>query len=114
MGIFEVLVIISSFSFFSYGVAYFTSSHMKEEFVRFGLAKFGTLTAVLEISGGTGLLVGLLVPPLLLLASGGLAILMLLGVGTRLKVGDPLVVILPAFFFFLLNSYIFFEAWSSL
>jgi len=50
MGVVEVLVLISSFSFFSYGVAFFTSSKMKEEFIRFGLAKFGTLTAGLPLS----------------------------------------------------------------
>jgi hypothetical protein len=63
MGIFEVLVLISSFSFFSYGVAFFTSSKMKEEFIRFGLAKFGRLTAVLEILGALGLLLGLVYTP---------------------------------------------------
>jgi ABC-type antimicrobial peptide transport system permease subunit len=65
MGVVEVLVLISSFSFFSYGVAFFTSSKMKEEFIRFGLAKFGTLTAVLEILGALGLLIGLAFTPLL-------------------------------------------------
>jgi hypothetical protein len=33
---------------------------MKSEFIRFGLGKFGTLTAILEIVGAIGLLVGLL------------------------------------------------------
>ena len=32
---------------------------MKSEFKRFGLEKFGTITAILEIMGGVGLVIGL-------------------------------------------------------
>ncbi len=108
MGVFEVLVLISSFSFFSYGVAFFTSSKMKEEFIRFGLAKFGTLTAVLEILGALGLLLGLFYTPLLVFSSGGLSLLMLLGVGVRVGIKDSWLVIVPAFSFFVLNAYLFY------
>lgn len=114
MGILEVLVLISSFSFFAYGIAYFTSSKMKEEFIRFGLAKFGTLTAVLEIFGALGLLIGLIFTPLLVFSAGGLSLLMLLGVAVRIRIKDPLLVIVPAFSFFVLNAYLFFEALQSL
>jgi hypothetical protein len=48
---------------------------MKSEFIRFGLAKFGTLTAILEIVGAVGLLVGLLYNSILMIASGGLSLL---------------------------------------
>jgi hypothetical protein len=48
------------------------------------LGKFGTLTAILEIVGAIGLLVGLLYNAILLISSGGLA-LCFLGVGVRLK-----------------------------
>ncbi len=108
MGIFEVLVLISSFSFFFYGVAFFTSSKMKEEFIRFGLAKFGRLTAVLEILGAMGLLIGLVYTPLLVFSSGGLSLLMLLGVGIRVGIKDSWLVIVPAFSFFVLNAYLFY------
>ena len=108
MGLFEVLVLISSFSFFSYGIAFFTSSKMKEEFIRFGLAKFGTLTAVLEILGALGLLLGLGFTPLLVFSSGGLSLLMLLGVGVRVVIKDTWLVIVPAFSFFVLNAYLFY------
>jgi hypothetical protein len=63
-----------------YGIAYFTTTNMKNEFIRFGLGKFGTL-AILEIVGAIGLLVGLLYNAILLISSGGLALLMFLGVG---------------------------------
>ena len=61
---------------------------MKSEFKRFGLEKFGLLTAVLEISGALGLLVGLMINSILLISSGGLALLMFFGVLARLRVKD--------------------------
>lgn len=110
MDLFDVLVLFSSISFLIYGIVYFTSPKMKSEFIRFGLEKFGALTAILEILGGLGLLVGLISNFILLISSGGLALLMLLGVGARLRVNDGFLKLLPALFFFVLNSYIFFES----
>jgi uncharacterized membrane protein len=110
MGLLEALVLFSSISFLIYGIAYFTSPKMKSEFIRFGLEKFGTLTALLEILGGLGLLVGLMFNFFLLISAGGLALLMLFGVGARLRVKDGFFDILPALFFFALNTYIFIES----
>jgi len=101
------LVAVSGFSFLIYGITYFMSDKMKLEFSRFGLAKFGTLVATLEILGGIGLFVGLLFKPIFLLSSGGLSLLMFLGVLTRLKIRDDFGLIIPAFFFMLLNGYLF-------
>jgi hypothetical protein len=102
----DILIILSGISFLLYGIAYFSSPNMKSEFVRFGLAKFGILTAVLEILGAIGLLVGLLNNFVLLISSGGLALLMFFGFLVRLKVKDSLWVSLPALFYMLLNTYI--------
>lgn len=110
MHIFKVLVVFSSLSFLIYGIAYFTSPKMKSEFVRFGLAKFGALTAILEILGALGLLLGLMFNYFLVLASGGLALLMLFGVIARLRVKDGFLDVLPALFFLVLNAFIFFES----
>lgn len=106
----EVLILISSISFLGYGITYFTSPKMKSEFSRFGLDKFGMLTATLEIIAALGLLVGLMFNSILLIASGGLALLMFFGVAVRLKVKDGLWAMLPALLFLGLNSYIFFES----
>ncbi len=81
---------------------------MKEEFKRFGLEKAGALTAILELLGGVGLLIGLKLFPILLVSAGGLTLLMLLGVIVRIKVKDSLWVTMPALFFMLLNASIFF------
>lgn len=106
----QVLVLFSSLSFLGYGIAYFTSSKMKSEFIRFRLHRLGTLTAVLEISGAIGLLVGLMFNFILLISSGGLALLMILGVAVRLRVKDSFWALSPALFFLGLNLYIFFES----
>ena len=108
MNLLNILIIISSLSFIGYGTAYFTSTKMKSEFIRFGLEKVGALTAMLEILGAIGLLVGLKLHPILPVSSGGLAILMLLGVAVRIKMNDSIWVSLPAFFFMILNASIFY------
>ncbi len=108
MGLLDVLVLFSSLSFLAYGIAYFTSTKMKSEFIRFGLRKLGILTAILEILGALGLLVGLIFNDILLISSGGLALLMFLGVAVRLRIKDGFFALLPALFFLGLNSYIFY------
>lgn len=109
MNFLNVLILFSATSFLIYGIAYFVSTNMKNEFKRFGLEKFGILTAVLELTGAFGLFIGLQNYTILVFASGGLALLMLLGVGVRIKMKDSLLVSLPAFFYFLLNSYILYK-----
>lgn len=109
MYLLNALIFISSLSFIYYGFNYFRSSEMKNEFKRFGLEKLGTFIAILELLGALGLLVGLKFVPILLIAAGGLAVLMFFGIIVRIKVKDSLWVSLPAIFFMLLNAYIFFS-----
>ncbi len=108
MNLLTVLILISSLSFIAYGIAYFITPQMKIEFKRFGLEKVGTLTAVLEILGAVGLLVGLKFQLILLISAGGLALLMFLGVAVRIKIKDSFWISLPATFFMILNACIFY------
>ena len=108
MNLLNFLIAFSSLSFLGYGIVYFTSSKMKLEFKRFGLEKVGALTAILELLGAVGLLVGLKITSILLISSGGLALLMFFGVVVRIKVKDSILVSLPAAFYMLLNAYIFY------
>lgn len=80
---------------------------MKEEFNRFGLQKLGIPTAILELLGAAGLLIGLKVYPILMVSSIGLALLMLMGILVRIKMKDSVWLLLPALFYMLLNAYIF-------
>lgn len=111
MDIVTICTLISSLSFFSYAVVYFTGPHMKNEFKRFGLEKMGLLIIVLQIMGATGLLVGLVYNPILIISSLGLALLMFSGLIVRVKLKDSIWVSLPAFFFMMLNAFIF---WGSI
>ena len=83
---------------------------MKNEFKRFGLEKMGLTTVVLEIIGALGLLVGLKFNFILVISSLGLALLMLAGLIVRLKLKDSIWISLPAFFYMVLNTYIFFSS----
>jgi hypothetical protein len=80
---------------------------MRNEFKRFGLEKFTKLTGLLELLGGIGMLVGLKYSFILLISSSGLALLMLLGFGVRLKIKDGFWLTMPSLFFMLLNFYVF-------
>jgi uncharacterized membrane protein YphA (DoxX/SURF4 family) len=108
MNFLNFLILISSLSFLVYGIAYFKSPQIKNEFKRLGHEKAGALTAILELLGALGLLVGLKFHSILLISAGGLAILMFLGVIIRIKAKDRLWITLPALFFMILNAYIFF------
>jgi len=84
---------------------------MKSEFKRFGLEKLGLLTIILQLIGALGLLIGIWINELLIVASFGLGLLMFLGVIVRIKQKDSLLISIPAFFFMVLNFYIF---WCSI
>ena len=110
MGIHKICILISSLSFFTYAVSYFTSPHMKKEFKRFGLEKIGLLIIILEFIGATGLMIGLKFNPILAISSFGLTLLMLCGAIVRIKLKDSFWISLPALFYMGLNTYIFLKS----
>jgi hypothetical protein len=107
MGIaYQFAVGLSIVLFLYYGLRCLFSDAMADEFERFGIPRFRKLTGSLEVLGALGLLVGQVVSPLVVVASGGLALLMALGVMIRVRVRDSLVDMLPAIVLMLLNLYI--------
>lgn len=100
------LSLISGISFVAYGTSCLATSHMRDEFERFGLARFRLLVGVLELLGGFAQLLAWYSPVLGLLSCGGLTALMAAGVITRLLIGDRLLVTLPAIAYMLLNAYL--------
>ncbi len=64
--------------------------------------------------GGAGLLLGLQHLPLLLFSALGLTVLMLLGVGVRVRLRDGVLLTLPALVLLVLNGYIAMKAWEQL
>ncbi|MBU6152831.1 MAG: DoxX family protein [Bdellovibrionales bacterium] len=97
---------ISGLGFLVYGYQCLRSPFMYAEFERFQVPHYRTLTGVLEILGGLGVLLGLIFPWIGMLASLGLCILMFLGVVTRIKIKDSPIQCLSAAFFCLINGWI--------
>ena len=110
MTILNLCILFSSISFIGYVISYFVQPNMKNEFKRFGLEKLGLLTVILELIGAVGLLIGLKINLLLIIASLGLGLLMLCGVIVRFRLKDNLWISFPALFYMFLNFYIFFKS----
>ncbi|AXT53077.1 hypothetical protein D1818_20435 [Aquimarina sp. BL5] len=110
MKLLAIIIFFSALSFLLYGFSCLLSSHMKNEFIRFGLEKKRNLTGVLQILGGLGLIVGYFYSPILIsVSSGSLALLMLLGFGVRIKIKDSILASLPSLLYAILNLYIFLQ-----
>lgn len=105
-------LLLSALLFLYYGLLCLFSDGMKAEFQRFGLSRYRRLTGGLEVLGAVGLLAGVLVPGLILAASAGLALLMVLGIMTRVRVGDSLLETLPAGVLLVVNLFLFAGAWQ--
>jgi uncharacterized membrane protein YphA (DoxX/SURF4 family) len=114
VSVFLCLVIFSGLSFLVYGITFFTSPKMRTEFKRFGLSQFGPFVACLEILGSLGLFIGIKINLFLVLASGGLALLMLMGVLVRVKSKDVFKDVIPALFFAGLNLYLFIVSFNQM
>lgn len=106
--------VASIVAFLFYGLACLFTGRMVAEFERFGLARMRTLTGALEVLGALGLLAGFFVPPLVIVSSGGLALLMLLGVGVRVRVRDSLLEMLPAIVLLVANGFVCLHALGAL
>ena len=104
---YQVLRALSMMLFFYYGVSVLVSDAMLGEFEKFGLSKFRRVTGMLEVLGAVGLMLGYFIPPLVLVASGGLCLLMILGLVVRYRAGSTAVEALPALVMALINLYIF-------
>jgi len=105
-------LLLSSLVFLFYGVACLAFDGMKRDFERFGLSHLRVLTGMLEVLGALGLMVGFWWPPLVIPSAGGLSLMMLLGVATRIGVLDSLAQTLPALVLMLLNAWLAWAAWA--
>jgi hypothetical protein len=106
-----VAIVVSSTLFLFYGIACLLFEGMRRDFERFGFSRLRPLVGILEVLGALGLIVGQFWPPLVALSAGGLALMMLVGVGTRVRVLDSLAQTLPALALMCVNLFI---AWVAL
>jgi uncharacterized membrane protein YkgB len=100
------LILCSALSFLGYGSACFFSDSLKREFNRYGFGSQRALIGGLQLCAAVGLLVGLSQPWLGRAAAAGLALMMLVAVGVRIKINDTFLQTTPALFYLVLNAYL--------
>jgi uncharacterized membrane protein YphA (DoxX/SURF4 family) len=91
-----VLALVSGLSFLFYGFRVLFQAASRGEFERFGVPAVRWLVGVMEVLGGAGVMLGLVVAPLGALAAGGLTLLMVLGLIVRIRVHDAARLMAPA------------------
>jgi uncharacterized membrane protein YkgB len=106
-GLNVALILCSAISFIGYGLACFLSDSLKREFVRYGFSSQRALIGTLQVCAGMGLLAGMSQPWMGRAAAAGLALMMLVAVGVRIKIHDNFLQTTPALFFLVLNAYLF-------
>lgn len=100
------LIFFSAVSFLGYGSACFLSAYIKREFERYRLGAQRTLVGGLQLCAAIGLLAGLSLPWMGRAAAGGLALMMLVAVGVRIRIQDTLPQTIPALIYLALNVYL--------
>ena len=116
MDINNIIVFVTSVSFFLYGASCLISLKMKEEFTRFGLSDVQRkMTGILQLLGAIGLMVGVWLSPFIgLISTAGLSLLMLLGFTVRLKIRDPFLQAFPSFLFMVINAHLSYQFYLTL
>lgn len=103
----EIVVILNSVFFVFYGIQCFTSKKLASDFKRFGLPDSQRiLTGVLQLLASIGLLVGIFLPVVGLMAAGGLGLMMLVAFIIRVKVRDGFAETAPSILFMVLNLWL--------
>ncbi len=106
----DALILCSAISFLGYGSACFLSDSLKREFERYRFGSQRTLIGGLQFCAALGLLAGQNQPWMGRAAAAGLALMMLVAVGVRIKIKDSLLQTTPALFYLVLNTYLFLAA----
>ncbi|PQJ16980.1 DoxX family protein [Nonlabens tegetincola] len=109
-----VVTLFSGLSFIFYGFSCLYSKKMKAEFIRFRIPQYRKITGLLQILGGSSLVIGYLMSVwwLSFIGALGLAVLMALGFFTRLRIKDSLPLSAPALLFSLLNAFLAFKFYT--
>jgi uncharacterized membrane protein YphA (DoxX/SURF4 family) len=103
----QVAIIFSSISFLFYGSSCLYSSAMVKEFARYHLEHLRLTTGILQITTSLTLLIGISYPYVAAASALFLVIMMIVALGVRYKIKDSVLMMLPAFFYLLINLYTF-------
>ena len=101
-----VLSFFSGVSFIFFGLACFYNSLFVNEFYRYGLSEYRTIIGFFQLLGGIGSIIGVFDKRILIMSSLGLSVMMLLGVGVRIKINDTFIQTLPALTYLIVNAII--------
>jgi uncharacterized membrane protein YphA (DoxX/SURF4 family) len=105
-----IIILFSAISFIVYGLNSFFLKRMISEYERWGYKNQRLILGSCQLLGGLGLLVGLLMPWLLTLASFLLMCMMLTAVFVRIKIKESVVKTLPALLYVVVNLIIFYNS----
>lgn len=100
------LILLSAVSFLGYGLGCFFSAYLQEEFRRYQLATQCRPVGILQCAAALGLIGGFFLPWAGQAAAGGLALMMLVALGVRIRIRDRFVQMLPALGYLALNAYL--------
>ncbi|MFN7148154.1 MAG: DoxX family protein [Microthrixaceae bacterium] len=91
-----VLALVSGLSFLYYGFRVLFRAESTGEFERFGVPAVRQFVGLMEVLGGTAVILGLVVAPLGAFAAAGLTVLMVLGLIVRVRIHDAPRLMAPA------------------
>ena len=91
-----VLVLISAGAFSIYGYQTLFSDPPRGEYDRYGMPRVRAFVGSMQMAGAAGLLAGLAVRPIGIVAAAGLFTMMLLGLVVRLRIHDAPRLMVPA------------------
>ncbi len=103
--------LVSIVAFLVYGVGCFYSKALVVEFERYRLPGLRRVTGALQVAGALGLIVGFFYEPLRILCGFCLALMMVVALLVRAKIGDPLLLWLPALSLLIVNLFIATSFW---
>lgn len=91
-----MLALISGLSFLYYGCRVLFRTASRAEFERYGMPALRRFVGVMEVLGGTAVLLGLALAPLGAFAAAGLTAMMVLGLIVRIRIHDAPRLMVPA------------------
>lgn len=98
------LALLSALPFLYYGVGCIVRPHIRAEYLRYGIPHLAAVSGALQLLGAGGVLLGLRLPALGAAAAAGLCVMMILGVAVRVRLRDPIRLMLPAASLALING----------
>jgi uncharacterized membrane protein YphA (DoxX/SURF4 family) len=90
------LAFVSGLSFLYYGFKVLLRTESRDEFERYGVPAVRRLVGLVEVLGGTAVILGLAVAPVGAVAAAGLTALMVLGLIVRIRIHDAPRLMVPA------------------